>query len=147
MILYIGFLSRSLFSTTKSYAISRYFADGQHNPDEFDAIVTGDLGIEGGTILCELLAAEGLDIRSKYKDCGEMIYDVKTQDKHAGGSGCGCSAVVLASYLLPRLEQEKLRRIAFVGTGAMMSPSSIQQGLAIPAIAHLVVLCNEKYCY
>ena len=127
--------------------ITRDFSDGRYSPDDFDAIVTGDLGIEGGSILCELLAAEGLDIREKYMDCGKMIYDVEAQDKHAGGSGCGCSAVVLASYFLPRLERCKLRRIAFIGTGAMMSPSSLQQGLAIPAIAHLTVLCNEKYCY
>ena len=110
-------------------------------------IITGDLGFEGGSILCELLASEGLDIRSRYGDCGMMIYSREKQDMHAGGSGCGCSAVVLASYLLPRLESGILRRILFIGTGAMMSPASIQQGEAIPAVAHLVCLCNENYCF
>ena len=127
--------------------ISRYFSESGRDIGEFDLIVTGDLGYEGGSILCELLVAEGLDIRDRYNDCGIMIYDRKRQDKHAGGSGCGCSAVVLASYLLPRLECGALRRILFIGTGAMMSPSSLQQGQAIPAVAHLVAICNEKYCF
>ena len=125
--------------------ILRYFSVSGRSPEDFDGIYTGDLGFEGGSILCELLLAEGLDIRTIYNDCGMMIYSREKQDMHAGGSGCGCSAVVLASHLLPRLETGALRRILFIGTGAMMSPSSIQQGEAIPAVAHLVCLCNEKY--
>ena len=127
--------------------LMRYFTASGRKPEDFDMIITGDLGFEGGSILCELLASEGLDIRSRYDDCGMMIYSREKQDMHAGGSGCGCSAVVLASYLLPRLESGILRRILFIGTGAMMSPASIQQGEAIPAVAHLVCLCNEKYCF
>ena len=107
-------------------------------------IVTGDLGWEGGDILCELLLAEGLDIRSRYNDCGMMIYHRERQDTHSGGSGCGCSAVVLASHLLPRLERGDLNRILILGTGAMMSPASIQQGEAIPGVAHLLCLCHER---
>ncbi len=116
----------------------RYF--GQRDPGQYDGIVTGDLGFEGGAILCELLLAEGLDIREKYTDCGMLIYHRKKQDMHAGGSGCGCSAVVLAAHLLPRLEQGKQNNILFVGTGAMMSPASLQQGESIPAVAHLLWL-------
>lgn len=127
--------------------LCRYFSESGRSPEEFDLIVTGDLGYEGGSILCELMQAEGIDIRERYNDCGMMIYDRKAQDKHAGGSGCGCSAVVLASHLLPRIERGELRRILFMGTGAMMSPSSLQQGMAIPAVAHLVAICNEKYCF
>ena len=126
--------------------LCRYFSESGMGVNEFDLIVTGDLGHEGGAILCEMMSAQGLDIRGRYTDCGILIYD-KSQDKHAGGSGCGCSAVVLASHLLPRIERGDLRRILFIGTGAMMSPSSIQQGQAIPAIAHLVAICNEKYCF
>ena len=74
-----------------------------------------------------------------------MIYEREKQDMHAGGSGCGCSAVVLASHLYPRLERGDLRQILFLGTGAMMSPASIQQGEAIPAVAHLLRIGNEKY--
>lgn len=122
----------------------RYFRESGRLPQDFDQIITGDLGWEGGSILCELLLAEGLDIRDRYNDCGMMIYERKKQDMHAGGSGCGCSAVVLASHLLPRLERGIFHRILFLGTGAMMSPASIQQGLAIPAVAHLLHLCRES---
>ena len=125
--------------------ILRYFRLSGKSPEEFDLIVTGDLGWEGGDILCDLLHAEGLDISSRYNDCGMMIYNREGQDMHAGGSGCGCSAVVLASHLLPRLERGELRNILFLGTGAMMSPSSIQQGEAIPGVAHLLRICHEKY--
>lgn len=125
----------------------RYFGCSDASPEDFDLIVTGDLGQEGGEILGELLMAQGLDIRRVYRDCGTMIYDRKRQDMHAGGSGCGCSAVVLASHLYPRLARGELRNILVVGTGAMMSPASIQQGEAIPAVAHLLRLrshANER---
>ena len=118
--------------------ILRYFSSTGYSPSDFDMIVTGDLGHEGGSILCELLCSEGLDIKKQYADCGTLIYDCKAQDKHAGGSGCGCSAVVLSSYLLPMLECGDASDILLIGTGAMMSPSSIQQGYAIPAVAHLL---------
>ena len=121
--------------------IIRYFSSSGYSPSDFDMIVTGDLGAEGGSILCELLLTEGLDIRKKYADCGTLIYDLKKQDKHSGGSGCGCSAVVLASYLIPMLEKGDLTDILLIGTGAMMSPSSIQQGYSIPAVAHLLRFC------
>lgn len=116
----------------------RYFSESGKDADDFDLIVTGDLGYEGGEILCNLAAAEGIDLSQNYSDCGIMIFDRERQDTHSGGSGCGCSAVVLACELLPKLESGKLRDILFIGTGAMMSPSSINQGLSIPAVAHLV---------
>lgn len=118
--------------------ILRYFFSSGYSPSDFDMIVTGDLGQEGGSILCELLSSEGLDITRQYADCGTLIYDCKSQDKHSGGSGCGCSAVVLSSYLLPMLECGDASDILLIGTGAMMSPSSIQQGFSIPAVAHLL---------
>ncbi len=117
-----------------------YFAESGRSPADFDAIVTGDLGYEGGEILCELLHTEGLHIEKQYNDCGALIYDRIRQDKHAGGSGCGCSAVVMASYFVSKLKEGKMRRMIFAGTGAMMSPSSVQQGQSIPAVAHLVTL-------
>lgn len=121
----------------------RYFKESGLSPSAFDLIVTGDLGAEGGSILCELLLASGLDIRSRYNDCGIMIYDRERQDKHAGGSGCGCSAVVFASYLYPKLESGEIKNILLIGTGAMMSPASIQQGQAIPAVAHLIRITSK----
>ena len=122
----------------------RFFAATGESPKNFDLIVTGDLGYEGGSILCELMHMEGVDISRVYNDCGMMIYARETQDTHAGGSGCGCSAAVLASYLLPRMERGELSRILIMGTGAMMSPQSIQQGEYIPAIAHLLMLERKE---
>lgn len=118
----------------------RFFRESRTLPEEYDVIVTGDLGYEGGGILCELMQMEGCDISNRYQDCGQMVFCRQTQDTHAGGSGCGCSAVVMASYFLPKLLRGDIKRMIFLGTGAMMSPSSIQQGLAIPGIAHLLVL-------
>ena len=120
--------------------LKRYFEESELEPDEFDMILTGDLGYEGGAILCELSKNEGLDISRVFADCGMMIYSRETQDVHSGGSGCGCSASVLASYILPKLARGELENVLFLGTGAMMSPSSIQQGMTIPAIAHLLRL-------
>ena len=122
----------------------RFFRESNTVPADYDLIVTGDLGYEGGDILCELMALEGVDISPVYNDCGMMIYDRKTQDTHAGGSGCGCSAAVLACHLLPRIERGELKRILLLGTGAMMSPQSIQQGEYIPAVAHLVCLAGKE---
>ncbi len=124
--------------------LQRFFEDTGLSPTDFDGIYTGDLGYEGGDILCELMAIEGMDVSSVYNDCGMMIYDRYKQDTHAGGSGCGCSAAVLASYLLPRLASGELRRILLLGTGAMMSPQSIQQGEYIPAVAHLVCITSKE---
>ncbi|MBO4213310.1 MAG: stage V sporulation protein AD [Clostridia bacterium] len=121
--------------------LCRYFEATNTSPEEFDMILTGDLGFYGGDILCDLMLAEGFDIRKVYRDCGIMIYDREKQDMHAGGSGCGCSAVVLADHILPKMERGKIKNLLFLGTGAMMSPSSIGQGLSIPAVAHLVHFC------
>jgi len=122
----------------------RFFRQTGRKPADFDLIVTGDLGYEGGDILTELMRLSGVDIRDVYGDCGMMIYNRKTQDTHAGGSGCGCSAVVLAAYLLPAIARGDLSRVLFLGTGAMMSPQSIQQGRFIPAVAHLLCLSGGK---
>ena len=116
----------------------RFFDDTGKEPSDFDLIATGDLGYEGGAILCDLMRMEGVEIGDVFNDCGMMIYSRETQDTHAGGSGCGCSAVTMASYLLPKLATGELQNVLFLGTGAMMSPQSIQQGQYIPAVAHLV---------
>ena len=120
--------------------LMRYFDESGTYPVDYDLIVTGDLGWEGSRILCDLMMAEGRDIASRHNDCGKMIFSQNTQDTHSGGSGCGCAAVVLGSYLLPMLQKGELRRILFLATGAMMSPDSIKQGQSIPGIAHLLCL-------
>ena len=122
----------------------RFFRASGTKPDDYDLIVTGDLGWEGGRILCDLIGADGVDIRKQYNDCGMMIYSRNTQDTHSGGSGCGCSAVVLASYLLPKLAAGEIMRMLLLSTGALMSPDSIKQGQTIPGIAHLLRLENME---
>ena len=120
--------------------ICRYIEYSGDTADDVDMIVTGDLGIEGLKILKDLVGNSHPEFVPKLYDCGVMIYDAKAQDVHSGGSGCGCSAVVLASYLLPKLEKREVRKLLFIGTGAMMSPMALQQGESIPAVAHLVRL-------
>ena len=119
--------------------IVQYFKDTQRNPQDIDLIVTGDLG-NIGRILCEeLVLQQGYDISKNFSECGVLIYD-PSQDTHAGGSGCGCSASVLAGYLIPKLIEGSLNSIFIVGTGALLSPTSTQQGETIPSIAHGVVI-------
>lgn len=119
----------------------RWFRATGTAPADYDLIISGDLGYEGVSILRELLRVEyGIEDEKRINDCGCMIFSRDTQDTHAGGSGCGCSAVVLASWILPRIERGELSRVLLIGSGAMMSPGSIQQGEAIPAVGHLIAL-------
>lgn len=107
---------------------------------DFDFIITGDLGQLGRELLCKLAARDGYHWEDKIRDCGCMVFDNTQQDVHSGGSGCGCSAVVLCGYWLDKLKQGKLKRILFCGTGALLSPTSTQQGESIPAVCHAVSL-------
>ena len=119
--------------------LSRFFSESETSPDVYDGIFTGDLGKEGKSILAALMRMEGYALGEHYEDCGCMLYR-QDQDTHAGGSGCGCSAVVLAACLLPKLQRGELKRVLLIGTGALMNPDSIKQGRDIPGIAHLIEL-------
>ena len=128
--------------------LTRYFQESGRTPDSFSMIVTGDLGYEGSAILCDFLNADSSadgTFGANHVDCGLILYDRRTQDKHAGGSGCGCSAVVMASHILRLMRERKLTDILFLGTGALMSPMSLQQGNSIPGIAHLVRLVTPEF--
>ena len=103
-------------------------------------ILTGDLGREGSAILDDLLNGMGYDMAARHADAGRMIYDPNKSDTHAGGSGCGCSAVVLAADILPNMRDGRLKNILFLGTGALMNTLSINQKQTIPGIAHLIHL-------
>ena len=122
--------------------IKAHFEDLQCSADDYDLIVTGDLGQVGKELLLTIAQRDGLQIAGKLADCGTMVFDVPKQDVHAGGSGCGCSAITLCGYLLEQLRAEKLKKILFCGTGALLSPTSTQQGLPIPGVCHAV--CIEK---
>ena len=119
--------------------ISRFFGDTGLTAADFDLILTGDLGQVGAELLDKLIAKKGFDIREKHRDCGIMIYNLEDTDVQAGGSGCGCSASVLCSYIMKQFEKSALNRILFCATGALMSPTSSEQGLSIPGVAHAVV--------
>ena len=113
-------------------------------PEDFDRIVTGDLGQVGKDALLELAKKDGISLGGRLEDCGTLVFDREKQDVHAGGSGCGCSAVTLCGYYLDQLNKGKLKRILFCGTGALLSPTSTQQGLPIPGVCHAVCIHGRE---
>ena len=124
-----------------AYATIRAHLDDMgKTPDDFDLIVTGDLGQLGKDVLLELAKRDGISLGGKLADCGTMVFDQTTQDVHSGGSGCGCSAITLCGYLLGQLNTGKLNKILFCGTGALLSPTSTQQGLPVPGVCHAVCI-------
>ena len=120
--------------------IRAHFEDLKTGPEDFDLIVTGDLGQLGKEMLLELARKDGISLGGKLTDCGTLVFDNTKQDVHAGGSGCGCSAITLCGDLLDKLNNRKLKKILFCGTGALLSPTSTQQGLPIPGVCHAVCI-------
>ena len=120
--------------------IRAHFEDLKVSAEDYDLIVTGDLGQVGKDVLLSLAAKEGLSIGGKLADCGCLVFDNLKQDVHAGGSGCGCSAITLCGELLNKLHTGKLKNILFCGTGALLSPTSTQQNLPIPGVCHAVAI-------
>ena len=118
--------------------IKAHMTDLSRTPEDFDLIVTGDLGQLGKEVLMELARQDGLYLGGKITDCGTLVFDNTKQDVHSGGSGCGCSAITLCGELLGKLNAGKLKHILFCGTGALLSPTSTQQGLPIPGVCHAV---------
>lgn len=124
--------------------ILTHFSDTGLSPKDYDLIITGDLGIIGMDIAKDLLLKEGIDVSNNFSDCGVEIFDHKKQDTHAGGSGCGCSAVVFCGYLYKQLKEDKIKNLLLVSTGALLSSTSIHQGESIPCIAHAVTIKSES---
>lgn len=124
--------------------IRAHFEDTKREPRFYDLIVTGDLGILGKDIAIDMLKDENIDISEVYNDCGCMIFDIESQDMHAGGSGCGCGAVTLTGYVMDKMEKGELKNVLFIATGALLSPTSTLQGESIPCIAHAVHLSTEE---
>ena len=115
---------------------------GTH-PQDYDEIITGDLGQVGSDLLYDLFQRDGVSLREHHKDCGLMIYDRAAQDVHAGGSGCGCSASMMCGHFFKRIQAGELKRVLYCATGALMSPTVVQQGGSIPGIAHCVEISSE----
>ncbi len=122
------------------HTIKQNFEDFGIDETYYDKIITGDLGEVGRKILLDLLRQEGCKIEGIHMDCGMEIYNKETQDTHAGGSGCGCSASVLCAVILPKLQSGEWKRVLFVPTGSLHSTVSFNEGQTIPAIAHGVML-------
>ena len=132
------------FSPAAASTLKYYFNDTKTGPDDYDIIYTGDLGYVGTKLLYELAEKDGFDLRCKHSDCGTLIFNRDKQDVHAGGSGCGCSASVLCSYIMHRFEEGQFKNILFMSTGALMSPTSAFQGESIPGVAHLLNIKTDN---
>ena len=120
------------------------FRDTRTTPQDYDLIVTGDLGAIGHSVVKDLMARDGFNMDSRYTDCGLLLFDREKQDMHAGGSGAGCSASVLCAYLLPGLKSRRWKRMIFAPTGALQSPTTVFQKETMPAVCHAVVLSAER---
>ena len=123
--------------------LEQHFTDFAGQPEGYDKIITGDLGKVGQRVLIDLLRKKGIDISDQHMDCGLEIYDAASQDTHAGGSGCGCSAVTLSAYILKQLEEGNWKKVLFMPTGALLSKTSFNEGMSVPGIAHGIVIETE----
>ncbi len=120
--------------------ILQNFRDFNVDQNYYDKIITGDLGAVGQNILFDFMDQAGYDVKGIHMDCGMTIFDSATQDTHSGGSGCGCSAVTLCGYILPKIRSGEWKRVLFVPTGALLSQISFNEGQNVPGIAHGVIL-------
>lgn len=119
--------------------IVQHFKDFGRQPEDYDLILTGDLSSVGTPILKKMTEQSGYDIEGLHRDCGLMIYH-SNQQVFAGGSGCASSAIVTYGYIMQQLKENKLKKVLVVATGALLSPTLVQQKDTIPCIAHGVVL-------
>ena len=124
--------------------IKAHFEDTGRSPDYYDAVITGDLGYFGHDIFADLAHREGMEFPNVFTDCGILMFNRKTQDTHAGGSGCGCSASIFAGHIFRCMKRKLWNRVLFAPTGALLSIVSAQQGESIPGICHAVALENEE---
>lgn len=122
------------------HTIQQNFDDFQVDEAYYDKIITGDLGQIGRTILLDFMKNKGHNLEQLHTDCGLEIFNKEKQDTHAGGSGCGCAASTLCSYILPKVQDGTWKRVLFVPTGALLSTVSFNEGETIPGIAHGVVI-------
>lgn len=125
-------------------SIYTYFSLSQKPLSSFDMIITGDLGKVGSEILCDMLSRDVPGAERIHADCGMLLYDLEKKNVNSGASGCGCSASVLASHFIPRLESGELKNVLFLSTGALMNPQSVQQGNNILGIAPVINLCSDN---
>ena len=131
------------FSPAACDTLTAIFNETKTVPKDYDLILTGDLGVIGSDILRDMMNRKGYDIYGNHNDCGLMVFDIKEQDVHSGGSGCGCCGSVFAGYIMKLFERRKIDRMILMATGALMNPLAVFQGETIPAIAHGLVIERE----
>ena len=119
-----------------------HFHDTGRKPEDYDLIVSGDLGLVGKSVVIDMLGQAGYDMSQNYNDCGLIIFDREKQDTHSGGSGCACAGLTFCGYLYKLLRKKQLNRILFMATGALQSTLSVQQGESMPGVAHAVSIFN-----
>lgn len=124
--------------------LTALFKDTGTAPNDYDLILTGDLGTVGSEILKDLMLEEGFDISGKHQDCGCLIFDIEKQDVHAGGSGCGCMASVFCADIMRKLSDGKIKKMILMATGALMNTQAINQGESIPSVAHALIIEGVK---
>ena len=124
--------------------LSQFFRDTYTDPEDYDLIVTGDLGAVGASLFRKLMEDEGFPLGENYNDCGLLLFDREKQQVESGASGCGCSASVISGHILPKIRCGEIKNMVALSTGALMSPTSVQQGETIPGVAHLVCFSSEK---
>lgn len=123
--------------------LNMHFSDFGIEPSYYDLIVTGDLGYVGSSLLMSMFKKDGVSLLGLYNDCGMMIFNRESQDVHGGGSGCGCGAVVLTGHILEGMRRGVWKNVLFAATGALLSPTTTQQGESIPGICHAVAISSE----
>ena len=116
-----------------------HFKNTKTKPEDYDLIITGDLGKLGSEILIDLMDEEGITLGVNYGDCGQMYYR-REQKTLCGGSGAGCCATVFNSYIMKKLKEGQYKKVLFMPTGALLSTTSSQQGETVPAVCHAVVI-------
>ena len=117
--------------------ILTHFNATKTNFQDYDLVLTGDLSEKGVSIVSDMLKDLGFP-STNLTDCGKLIYNRQKQNVGGGGSGAGCSTVVFCGYIYDLMLKEKLKKVLFVPTGALLSPTSTLQKESIPAIAHAV---------
>ena len=130
------------FSPAAADTILAFLEDTGTKPTDYDAIFTGDLGTVGSELLYQLADISGVDLTPTHRDFGVMMFDIKKQDVHAGGSGCGCSASLLSSYVMQKFSSGEYKNVLYCATGALLSPTSVLQGQTIPSVCHLVQITS-----
>lgn len=128
-----------------SETIWQHLQDTERTPNDYDLILTGDLGEVGSASALRLLKQTGVDISAVHRDCGLLIFDRARPEVHAGGSGCACSGLIFCGPVYQRLSAGELRRVLLVATGSLHSPCSVQQGQSIPGVAHAVAVEGASY--